>query len=76
MTLTICSVTAMILAMLAVPLATHAQPSGKVPRIGFLTWGGVSEGGLYLRRGVATSRLRVGAQTGWQIFASTYHIGT
>jgi hypothetical protein len=45
MTLTTCSVTAMILAMLAVPLATHAQPSG------------------------------VRVEAGWQIFASTHHVG-
>ena len=38
MRVTTCSVIAMILAVLAGPVATKAQPSGKVPRIGFLTW--------------------------------------
>ena len=29
----------LVLALLAAPLAAEAQPTGKVPRIGFLTWG-------------------------------------
>jgi putative ABC transport system substrate-binding protein len=38
MRVTMWTVAAILFALLAVPVATEAQPGGKVPRIGFLTW--------------------------------------